>query len=103
MNSEPQIGADFLEHCDITAALMAEDEICADANTVDLANVTIERTNKDLTGLLAERVIEVEHEGGIDAKTFNGAQFLRQGVNQWRKFFRRDDGIREYIVCDEID
>src|SRR5437879_13486108 len=61
----------------------------------------IERTNKDITGLLAERVIEVEHEGRIDAKTFNGAQFLRQGVNQWRNFFRRDDGIRVSIECDE--
>jgi hypothetical protein len=60
MDGEVQFCSKLLEQLDITAAFVAKDKICTDANALDQAKVTGQAANKGFARLLAEAFIEVK-------------------------------------------
>jgi hypothetical protein len=65
VHREVQFRTERLEQCDIPAPLMAEDEVRANANAVNVAEVAGKLTNKVFPGLLAESLVEPEQEQHI--------------------------------------
>ena len=92
VNREIKFSAEAAKEFDISTAAMAEGELCADANAVDLAEIADEAADEFLGGLFAEGAVEVQEQRGVHAEGFDGAEFLWQGTNQRRHAVRRDDG-----------
>ena len=92
VNGEIEFGAELAEEFNIPTAAMAEGELRADADAVDVAEITDEAADEILGGLLAEGAIEVQEQCGVHAERLDGAEFLRQRTNQRRHAVRRDDG-----------
>ena len=92
VNREIKFSAEAAKELDVAAAAMAEGELCADANAVDLAEIADESADEFLGGLFAEGAVEVQEQRGVHAEGFDGAEFLWQGTNQRRHAVRRDDG-----------
>src|SRR6185295_3609561 len=89
-----QFRAKLFEQGDITAAFVAEHKICADADTLDAAQVAHQAANKHFTRLLAEGLVEMNQEQCLSSQRCNDAHFLRQGINQGWYTVRSDDRVR---------
>lgn len=101
VNSEFQFPAELLEQLDVAAAFMAEDEIGADAEALDTFEIAGEAADEGFTRLLAEGFIEVNQEENVRAQSFDGAQFLGQGIDEGRDAVWGDDGARVAIKSED--
>ena len=101
MNLKTDFPAEFFQQRDIPAAFMAENKVRADANGKNPAKIARQFADENFAGFFAEGFVEGNFQQRVRAERFDGAQFLRTGINLRRRFFRRDDGARMPVEgCD---
>ena len=93
--------AECLEQRNIATAFATENKIRSHANAVNAAKITREATDELLAGLLAERFVERNFQQRVCTERFDGAEFLRSRINEWRDAIRRDDGVWMAIKRDD--
>ena len=101
MHREIQFRAECFQQRHIAAAFVAEREIAAHAEALNLAQVARQSADECLAGLFAERLVEMNQQQRVRAERFDGAQFLRQRINQRRHAVGRDDGVGMAIEGDD--
>src|ERR1051326_250932 len=72
---------------------MPKTEIRSDAGTEYSANLICQSTNERFARLLAEGFVKMNQEQCMRFKRFNGAQLLRQRINQGRHPGRSHDAV----------
>ena len=84
---------EFSEQADVPAALVAERELAPDAHAAKTAEVSRQGANELFSRLPAECFVEVNQPGGIRAEGLDGAQLLRQRIDQRRDSRRGHDDV----------
>lgn len=96
-----KFSAQYLEHSHVAAPFVAKSEGASDTNAVDALVVTGEVADELFAGLLAERVIEMDEQSGVHAEGSNGAQLLRQGINEGWNPILGHDGVGMAVESDD--
>src|SRR5258707_11108098 len=82
MDNEFQLRSEGAEQGDVSAPFVTKGEGAAHADAVDVAEVAGESADEALGRLLAEWFVELDQQRRVGAQGFDGAQFLRQRINQ---------------------
>ena len=90
----------FQQH-HVSAALVAEDEIRAHTDALDLPEVARQVADERFAGLLAECLVEHDLQQRLHAKRLDGAEFLRTRIDERREPVRRDDGVGMFVEGDD--
>jgi len=80
-----------LQKLDVAASPVSEREGAADAQAVQVAEVSCQRANEVLAGNFTECLVEMDRQRDVDAQRLNHAQSLRKGINQGWITFGRDN------------
>lgn len=94
VDAEIQFGPELLQERNIAAPLVAEDEVRAHADAVEVAEIAGQLADEAFAGLSAERLIEMNQQQGVRSERFDGLDFSRQGIDQRWHAVWRDDGAR---------
>src|SRR6266568_3178002 len=82
MDDEFQLRSEAAEQGDVPAPFVAKGEGAAHTDAVDVTEVASESADEALGRLLAERFVELDQQRRVGAQGLDGAQFLRQRINQ---------------------
>jgi hypothetical protein len=100
MNVESQVLPERAEQSHIAGTAVAKGKVAAYGDAEDLAKIAGQSADEHLTGLLAERVVEMKEEDDLHPEGADGTQLLVEGTNQGWRSFRCDDGAGVAIKSD---
>jgi hypothetical protein len=85
----------------ITAPLVSKDKVRSHAKTLQATWFRRQRSHKDLGGLPAECLIEMNEQKAIRAQGFNRSELLRQRINERRHPIQRNNSVWVAIERDD--
>jgi hypothetical protein len=101
VHDEMQLCSHRLQQLNIPSPLMPELEGISDADAVDVLEIPREAADKILGGQLTEGPVEGDQPGRVGSERGEGAELLRERMDQARSVIRGEDGSRVAVEGDD--